>query len=418
MKSKIGLVDCNNFFVSCERVFRPDLREKPIVVLSNNDGCAISRSNEAKALNIRMGEPYFKFASVAKKYDVKVFSSNFELYADMSRRVMATLKTMVPLINIYSIDEAFLDLSTIPDHQLEWFCQELQERVQKWTGIPISVGVSYTKTLAKVANTYAKQEKGIWILLEEAEINEKLFSLPVEEIWGVGRKYAASLKSHHIETALDLKKAPLKWVRQFMSVIGERIVWELNGQIAYPIEKQETPKKMTLVSRSFKKPISSFEDLSSFVSAFTEKAAEKLRKENKLATHVYVFIKTDRFHQKAYYAKECEISLDKPSDDTLTLIRASQAGLKKIFYPNYQYKKAGICFTRLVDVSNVQDSLFSHPSEKRRIILTRTIDHIKKKFGSNGILYGDFSLKAFELTQRGHLSPCYTTKWGQLAKAF
>ncbi|OJX14077.1 MAG: hypothetical protein BGO77_01810 [Caedibacter sp. 37-49] len=416
MKSKVGLVDCNNFFVSCERVFPPDLKEKPLVVLSNNDGCAISRSNEAKALNIRMGEPYFKFVSIAKKHDIKIFSSNFELYADLSRRVMATIKTMVPLINVYSIDEAFLDLSAIPDHKIEVFCQELQERVQQWTGIPISIGVSYTKTLAKVANICAKREKGIRILLKETEIDEVLSSLPVKEVWGVGHKYTACLKNHHIETALDLKKVPLKWVRQFMSVIGERIVWELNGQVAYPLETQEASKKMILVSRSFKKPLSSFEDLSSFICAFTEKAAEKLRKENKLATHVYIFIKTDRFHQKEYYANGYEINLDRPSDETLTLIRASQAGLKKIFYPKHQYKKAGICFTRLIDASHVQYSLFSHPLEKRRIMLTKTIDQIKRKFGSKGIFYGDFSLKAFELTQREHLSPCYTTKWGQLAK--
>lgn len=416
-KLKIGLVDCNNFFVSCERVFRPDLRKEPIVVLSNNDGCAISRSNEAKKLNIKMGEPYFKFISIVQEHNVKVFSSNFELYADMSRRVMETLRTMVPLIEIYSIDEAFLDLSKIPDNDLESFCYDLQQRVQRWTGIPISIGVSRTKTLAKVANIYAKQGNGILNLLKEEEIDGFLMSLPVSEVWGVGRKYAAYLRSQDIETALHLKRAPLKWVRQSMSVIGERIVWELKGHIAYPVENQDTSKKMILVSRSFKKALSSFDDLASFVSALIERAAEKLRSERKLATYVHIFIKTNRFQRESYYANKHVVVLDIAADDTLTLRQAAQIGLKKIFCPGQRYKRIGVCLSGLVEGTHLQYSLFDRPS-RRREMLTKTIDQINKKFGKKAVMYGDFCVKAFDLTQREYLSPCYTTNWGHLAKVF
>ncbi|AIL13128.1 hypothetical protein IM40_05790 [Candidatus Paracaedimonas acanthamoebae] len=414
---KIGLVDCNNFFVSCERVFRPDLKSKPVVVLSNNDGCAISRSNEAKELNIKMGEPYFKFISIVKKHDVKVFSSNFELYVDISQRVMATLRTMVPLIEIYSIDEAFLDLSKIPDHELEAFCYKLQQRVQRWTGIPISIGVSRTKTLAKVANAYAKKGNGILNLLEENEIDGFLVGLPAKEIWGVGRKYTAYLRSKNIETALQLKRTPLKWIRQGMSVIGERIVWELKGHIAYPIENHDTSKQLILVSRSFKNSLSSFEELASFVSAWMEKAAEKLRNERKLATHVHIFIKTNRFQRESYYANKHVVVLDIAADDTLTLCQAAQIGLKKIFCLGQRYKRMGVCLSGLVESSHLQYSLFNRPS-MRRERLTKAIDQINKKFGAKGIMYGDSRLKVFELTQREYLSPRYTTNWGELAEVF
>ncbi|OJX03454.1 MAG: hypothetical protein BGO76_05235, partial [Caedibacter sp. 38-128] len=378
---------------------------------------AISRSNEAKELNIKMGEPYFKFNSVVKKHDVKVFSSNFELYADMSRRVMATLRTMVPLIEIYSIDEAFLDLSKVPDHELERFCCEIQQRVQRWTGIPISIGVSRTKTLAKVANAYAKHGNGILILLQEKEIDGFLVCLPVKEVWGVGRKYATYLSSQEIETALQLKKAPLKWIRQGMSVIGERIVWELNGKIAHPVKDQDTSKKMILVSRSLKKNLSTFEDLASFTSALMENAAEKLRNERKLATYVHVFIKTDRFQRASYYANKHVVVLDIAVDDTLMLHQAAQRGLKKIFFLGKRYKRVGVCLSGLVDGSHLQHSLFDRPSIQREG-LTKTIDQINKKFGKKAVMYGDSRLKTFELTQRDHLSPCYTTKWEHLAKVF
>ncbi|MBN9412661.1 MAG: Y-family DNA polymerase [Candidatus Paracaedimonas acanthamoebae] len=416
-KPKIGLVDCNNFFVSCERVFRPDLKERPIVVLSNNDGCAISRSNEAKKLNIKMGEPYFKFISIVKKHNVQVFSSNFELYVDISRRVMTTLQTMVPLIEKYSIDEAFLDLSKIPDGEIEAFCYELQQRVQKWTGIPISIGVSRTKTLAKVANTYAKEGCGLFNLLEEREIEGFLACLPISDVWGIGRKYAAYLRSKNIETALQLKRVPLKWIRQKMNVIGERIVWELNGQIAYPIEKQESSKKTILVSRTFKDPFSSFEDLASFVSALIEKAAEKLRKEKRLATYVHIFIKTNRFHRESYYAKRHVVMLDVASNDTLILHRAAQIGLRKIFSFGPKYKRIGVCLSGLVEPSCLQYSLFNLSSLQQEG-LTATIDQINEKFGKTVIMYGDFQVKTFKLTQREYLSPCYTTRWEQLAKVF
>lgn len=254
MTRKIALLDCNNFYVSCERVFRPDLKGKPVVVLSNNDGCAIARSNEAKDLGIKMGEPYFKFKDIAQKFDVKLFSSNFTLYGDISNRVMKILQSMVPHVEVYSIDEAFLDLTLIPDKEVEDFCAKLREKVLRCTGIPTSIGISHTKTLAKVANHYSKKGKSVLALLNPKEIDSFLGRFPITDVWGIGYNYAKYLLSHNIDTALKLKQAPPKWIRQKMGVVGERIVTELNSQISYELEEENDAKKMITVSRSFKDP--------------------------------------------------------------------------------------------------------------------------------------------------------------------
>ncbi len=233
MNKKIGLLDCNNFYVSCERVFRPDLKGKPVVVLNNNDWCAIARSNEAKDLGIKMGEPYFKFKDIAQKFDVKIFSSNFALYGDISNRVMKLLQAMVPHVEVYSIDEAFLDLTLISDKEVEDFCLTIREEILRCTGIPTSIGISHTKTLAKVANHYSKKSRGVLALLNQKEIDSFLARFPITDVWGIGYNYAKYLLSHNIDTALKLKHSPPKWIRQKMGVVGERIVTELNGQIAY-----------------------------------------------------------------------------------------------------------------------------------------------------------------------------------------
>ncbi|OJX12661.1 MAG: hypothetical protein BGO77_06580 [Caedibacter sp. 37-49] len=269
---KIALIDINNFYVSCERVFRPDLQNKPVVVLSNNDGCAIARSNEAKNLGIKMGEPYFKFKEIAQKFNIAIFSSNYTLYQDFSNRIMALLKSQIPMIEVYSIDEAFLDLTDVPEEGLIPFCQYLKDQVRQYLGTPISIGVSSTKTLAKVANHFAKKSEGVFVLLHEKEINTFLSRLPVSEIWGIGRNHTKYLLAQGINTALKLKEAPPKWIRQKMSVVGERIVTELNGRISYELEEESDSKKMITVSRSFPKDVTSYEELEFAICSFIERA--------------------------------------------------------------------------------------------------------------------------------------------------
>lgn len=415
MNKKIALLDANNYYVSCERVFRPDLKNKPVVVLSNNDGCAISRSNEAKDLGIKMGEPYFKFKEVAQKFDVKVFSSNFALYGDISNRVMKLLQNMVPHIEIYSIDEAFLDLTLIPDKEVENFCLKIREEVLRCTGIPTSIGISHTKTLAKVANHYSKKSRGVLALLNQKEIDSFLTRFPITDVWGIGYNYAKYLLSHNIDTALKLKHSPPKWIRQKMGVVGERIVTELNGQISYVLEEESDAKKMITVSRSFKDPKTEYEELESTISAFIERAAEKLRGEGRVTSQVLVFIKTNRFSEYDYYSNSDLIHLNIATNYTPDLLRAGKEGLKKIFRSGFQYKKAGVCLMELIDKNQVQYSLFTHPSHKHEILM-QTVDQLNKKYGKRTVSYAAVGQKALTLTSREHLSSRYTTSWDELAR--
>ncbi|AIL13843.1 hypothetical protein IM40_10760 (plasmid) [Candidatus Paracaedimonas acanthamoebae] len=414
MSKKIALLDCNNFYVSCERVFRPDLKGKPVVVLSNNDGCAIARSNEAKDLGIKMGEPYFKFKAIAQKFDVKIFSSNFALYGDISNRVMKLLQRMVPHIEVYSIDEAFLDLTLVPDKEMEKFCFKIREEVLHCTGIPTSIGISYTKTLAKVANHYSKKSRGVLALLNQEEISSFLARFPITDVWGIGYNYAKYLLSHNIDTALKLKQAPPKWIRQKMGVVGERIVTELNGHISYELEEESDAKKMITVSLSFKEPKTEYEEIESTISAFIERAAEKLRGEGRVTSQVLVFIKTNRFSEEDYYSNSHLIHLDIATDYTPALLKAGKKGLKKIFRDGFHYKKAGVCLIGLVDKEQVQYSLFTRPSPKHEILM-QTIDHLNKKYGKRAVSYAAVGQKALTLTSREHLSSKYTTSWNELA---
>ncbi len=415
MNKRIALLDCNNFYVSCERLFRPDLKGKPVVVLSNNDGCAIARSDEAKDLGIKMGEPYFKFKDIAQKFDVKIFSSNFALYGDISNRVMKLLQAMVSHVEVYSIDEAFLDLTLIPDKEVEGFCLKIREEILRCTGIPTSIGISHTKTLAKVANHYSKKSRGVLTLLNPKEIDSFLARFPITDVWGIGYNYAKYLLSHNIDTALKLKHSPPKWIRQKMGVVGERIVTELKGQISYELEEESDAKKMITVSRSFKEPKIEYEEMESTISAFIERAAEKLRGEGRVTSQVLVFIKTNRFLEDEYYSNSHLIHLGIATDYTPELLKAAKEGLKKIFKSGFQYKKAGVCLMELVDKDQVQYSLFIRPSPKHENLM-QTIDHLNKKYGKRAVSYAAVGQKALTLTSREHLSSRYTTSWDELAK--
>lgn len=328
MSSLIALADINNFYVSCERVFDPSLRGKPVVVLSNNDGCAISRSNEAKILGIKMGEPYFKFKDIVERFDVQVLSSNYALYADLSNRVMQILRSLSPRIEIYSIDEAFLDLSGLTPADAQKLMDEIKDTIARWVGLPVSIGVSRTKTLAKVANHYAKKSGQNLILWDIQDIDSCLKRLPVEDVWGIGRNHSRNLKVLGIQTAYDLKRAPLKWARQHMTVVGEKLVTELNGTCAHFLEEEIPDKKMITVSRSFSKPIHTLEDLQSIIRGYIERAAEKMRQQSQVARGVLVFVKSNRFDKASYYSNGYLTHLPIASSYTPDLIKAAHRSLR------------------------------------------------------------------------------------------
>jgi DNA polymerase V len=411
--SLIGLVDCNNFFVSCERVFRPDLKGKPVVVLSSNDGCAIARSNEAKELGVKMGEPYFKFKDIADKFNLHIFSSNFALYGSMSERVMATLKILNPHVEVYSIDEAFLEIAGL-QNLFSWV-QHIKNTVQQWTGIPISVGVSKTKTLAKVANHFSKKRGAPLILEEDSEIDRFLNQLSVDRIWGIGYKSARYLLSQGIDTALKLKKAPLKWIRQKMTVVGERIVAELNGEKVYHLEEHPDSKKSITVSRSFRDALTNKEDLLQAIYAFCEKSGEKLRQEKLKTKGLTVFIKTNRFKRDHYYSNKFYIDLPLSTHYTPDLLRATREGFEKIFRQGLSYKRAGISLYPLTAPENFQHDFFNSPSEKTENLIS-LIDGINRIYGARTLTYGSIGIKQRWSTMRGNLSPQYTTNWDELLR--
>ena len=339
----IALVDCNNFYASCERVFQPQLENKPIVVLSNNDGCIIARSNEAKSLGIKMGAPAFKMKSLFDLHKVHVFSSNFALYGDLSKRVMQILNEGSPAIEVYSIDEAFLDLKGVM--KLNQFSVDLRTRVGKWTGIPVSIGVAPTKTLAKVANRIAKKYRkdGVFLMKKNTTINHVLKHTLVSDLWGIGRQYARFLADNGFETAFDLVNANESWIKRNMSVNGLRMVKELKGIPCYALEHQPPRKKNICTSRSFGMDVVNHAELKEAVASYASTCALKLRKEKSLAASVLVFIKTNSFKNSQYqYNPYQKVILDVPLNDSMEITKQALMALKKIYKKGFSYKKAGV----------------------------------------------------------------------------
>jgi DNA polymerase V len=308
-----ALLDCNNFYVSCERLFQPVLHGKPVVVLSNNDGCVIARSDEAKALGIPMGLPAFKLADLMKKQPIEVYSSNYTLYGDLSARVMTTLAQWAPAVEVYSIDEAFLDLTGLSTDALRTYGQTLRTTIQQWTGIPVSIGIAPTKTLAKLANRLAKRSpQGVVALTITAEINATLACTQVEDIWGTGPGYSKRLKTHDIRTALPLRDANDRWIRQQLGVVGQRIIWELRGISCLPLELCPPPKQSLMVSRSFGRPITVLSEMREAVATYMTRAAEKLRRAQRAAGVLTVFLTTNRFTDEPQYSNSVTIPLPVP----------------------------------------------------------------------------------------------------------
>jgi len=419
MKTKVfALVDCNNFYVSCERVFNPKLNGKPVIVLSNNDGCAVARSNEAKSLGIKMGAPAFQIADLIKKHDIYVYSSNYALYGDMSDRVMNTIATFTPHIEIYSIDEAFLEISDINENDRAQFCKNIRKTVYQWTGIPVSIGVATTKTLAKIANRIAKKSDkthGFLDLTHSPYLAHALERTEVDDIWGVGTKYARYLKNHGIFNALQLKNANSYMIQKKMGICGTRMQKELSEQSCFPLECNPSAKKNLSVSRTFKKAVTSIDDLKEALANFVSIGAEKLRREQSVAKVMLVYITTGRFADKTYYQSHL-ISLPVATNNTPELIKYASCGVERIFQKGFFYKKTGVIFQELFPATCYQGGLFDPIDRNKLKKVMQSIDQINRKMGKNSIKYASMGLNTSPNWQTvfNKRSPAYTTDWDQL----
>ncbi len=390
------IVDCNNFYASCERVFNPALRAKPIVVLSNNDGCIIARSNESKALGIPMGAPVFQYASVIRQHDVYVASSNFALYGDMSHRVMETIRTCMQndeKVEIYSIDEAFVDVSDVPISLLELLAQELRTMIVRWTGIPVSIGIAPSKTLAKLANKYTKKFRSTvgytFVTPQSQDYEGVLRAMKTDDIWGIGRKYHAFLQRYDIRTAYDFCQAPDEWIRKHFTITGWRIQQELRGIRCMPLEHQPPDKKMIASTRSFTVPLETLHDCESAIATFITRACEKLRSQHSVCKHLSVFMRTNPFarsEREPSYAPRCDMELIDYTDSTLVLIEAGMQALHTMYRHGYRYKKAGICLSDIRPDRGTQEMFFSttsHRTPADHTALMQSLDRINTKYGRN-----------------------------------
>ena len=384
-KNKVALIDCNSFYVSCERLFNPKINNKPVVVLSNNDGCVISRSTEAKKIGIKMGEPYFKVKELVKRNNVYIFSSNYALYGDISRRVMKTLKSFSDKIEIYSIDEAFVDLSHVEEKEVENYGKEIKKRILKWTGIPTSVGISNTKTLSKIANHIAKNNKtGVTYLKEN--IDKSLKNFYISDIWGVGKQLSKLYIKNGIDTAYKLKNISNSWVKKSTNVLGAKTVMELRGISCINLETQETKRKSCCVSRSFGKKVRSLEKLQESLTTHCLNAAEKIRKDNQTTRAITIYIRTSPFDKnRKYYSNSITIDLPIATSNSLELVKKAIDGLKKIYKYGYFYQKAGIVLSKLNENSEKEFNLLAPIMENKSQTLMKAIDFTNAKYGKNAI---------------------------------
>ncbi len=415
MMKSIAIIDVNNFYVSCERVFNPKLENKPVVVLSNNDGCAISRSNEAKALGIKMGTPWFKLKAFANQENVTALSSNYTLYLDMSHRVMALLSRFSPDQEIYSIDESFLDLTTFKSKDLIKYGQQIKTKIKQWTGLPVSIGIGSTKTLSKLANHIAKKNasfKGVCNLnvMDEDTLDAWMSHIPVSDVWGVGRSLTPKLNQLGIMSALDLKHADPDYIRQQFSIVLEKTVRELNGTMCIELQDAEEPNKEIMVSRSFGRRVKDKQELIEAVTSYTSRAAERMRKQSSVATSLYIYIRTSPHDDKKQYANGVNIPLFQPSDDTMVLTNTALLGLDYIYREGFDYQKAGITLCNLTSKYKVQGHLFNDTISHSRMKIMDTINQRwkgKLKLGSEGVTK-EWEMKA------NFKSRNYTTNWDQL----
>jgi DNA polymerase V len=379
---KIALVDCNSFYVSCERLFNPRIRKKPVVVLSNNDGCIISRSNEAKALGIKMGEPYFKARDIILKNKVEVFSSNYSLYGDLSRRVMRTLKRFNSDIEVYSIDEAFMDLSNYTDTEVESVGREIRQTVLKWTGIPTSIGIAKTKTLSKVANHIAKKKQsGVTSLIGIENLDPILEKVEINDVWGVGRQLTKFYQKNGIYNAKQLKNKSNTWIKKSSNVLSSRTAMELRGVPCIDIETTQTKRKSCVVSRSFGKRIETFQELKEAVANYCLNASEKIRSESLVAKAITVFVRTSPFQRNfGYYSNSKTVDFPIATNNSIETVKTAVASLESIFKNGYRYQKAGVMLTGLSNADG-KKNLFSSEKDEKINSLMRSIDNTNYRYG-------------------------------------
>jgi len=420
-----AIVDCNSFYCSCERVFRPDLKNRPVVVLSNNDGCIISRSDEAKVLGVEMAGPYFKAKHLIEKHNVATFSSNYNLYGDMSRRVMDTLKMLVGETNVevYSVDECFLDVNMIEENLLDDYALEMREIVEQWTGVSVSVGIAPTKTLAKIANHLAKENKAatkcVATIINEDDIREVLKKTSVSGIWGVGRAYADKLINWGITTAWDLCNMPEEWIhKQLGGVTGVRLVKELKGIQCIDMKEELKVKKMIATTRMFGKNVTELNDIKEAVATYAARAGEKLRRQKCAASVLSIFIVAKEESHSANFSQGATMSthtiLPAATSITNELIVPAMRLAEQIFKPGREYKKAGVMLSGIVPDTSIQSNLFKPPTENNKRFLMDTLDNLNFSMRDDVVKFASSGLSRDWKMRKEFRSPRYTSRWNEL----
>ena len=406
-----GLCDCNNFYASCERVFDPSLEGRPVIVLSNNDGCVIARSNEAKALGIGMGDPFFRLHDLTRQRNVAVYSANFPLYGEMSDRVMSILRRFVPAVEVYSIDEAFLDFSGMERASLDTLGHTICRTVRRLTGIPVSLGIAPNKTLAKIASKLAKRYpklNGCCLMYRNEDIEKVLRKYPIGEVWGIGSRYEKLLTDRGIVSAYDFTRLPGEWVRKHMSVVGLRTWKELRGESCIDFEQMPPKKQQICTSRSFPNDVTDFESLRQDISIFAARCAEKLRRQQDVCGEIKVFLLTNRFKQELPQTHDSALlKLPVPTSSTLELVKYAGKLLRRIYAKGYAYKKGGVILSDLQSCEGVQRNLFV-PADERHRQLMDTLDRINTRYGRHTLGVAAEGLHPFRMKQQ-HLSKHYTT---------
>jgi DNA polymerase V len=417
MSHVFALIDCNNFYVSCERLFAPHLSGRPVVVLSNNDGCIIARSEEAKTLGLGMGEPFFKCEPFIKKHKVAVFSSNYALYGDLSGRIMDVLGNQEGEMEVYSIDEAFVRLPAQGRHTPEALARDLKQTILQWVGLPVSIGIGPTKTLAKIANRLAKKNKGcegVFDITGHPDLEEILGDVAVGDIWGIGRRNAAKLAACGVYSALDLASQADGWLRKKLTVTGLRTAMELRGIACLSLEEAPPAKKSVTISRSFGKPVTVLDDLYQAVATYASIAAEKLRHAGLVASCLHVFLSTNKHKKRApQYRNSRTIPLVLPTASTSELIRRAKQGLAFIFRPGFSYQKVGVILTDLLPQTRWQPHLFQENDAGTDSLMT-ALDSINSRWGRDTLRFAASGIKRDWKNRQERKSPAYTTRWKDL----
>ena len=417
----VALVDCNSFYVSCETIFKPHLKNKPVVVLSNNDGCVIARSSLAKKVGIKMGVPFFEVKKIVKQHNVKVFSSNYTLYANISSRVMGVLNNYCDELEVYSVDEAFLIFNKHSERSFFERARQIKKTVKEWIGIPVSIGIAENKTLSKIANHLAKKDElGTQIveLLDRRQIEIALKVLEVGDIWGIGNRISKFLQSNSIQTAYDLYSSDPRWIRQHLGVVGERTYRELHGEMCFPIVESPEAKKQCRVSRSFESYVENFKELEQRIVSYATRASEKIRSDQLQAKKITVFIRSNKFNQKnqPYYGDKTYIFIS-PTNDLFEIVKMAVKALGYIYKSGIKYKKAGVLLSDLSSEGAYNRDLFFQRSEKdilKKIKVNRVFDRLNSRYGSGTICVAKENYEKFYLTRRKNLSPAYTSSFYEL----